>query len=492
MSVNRDEPARLIFERSHPGHCRQCLSGAVAGVRPLADLFGPGQLRASPPELPEVAETDVVRHYTNLSLKNYGVDNGPYPLGSCTMKYNPKVNEDMAALPGFAGVHPLQDPDTAQGCLCLMHELENMLSAICGTARFTLQPAAGAHGELTGLLMIRAYHQSRGDTARKVMIIPDSAHGTNPASAMMVGYTVREIHANASGTVDIEALKSGAGPGYGGLHADQSEYARPIRHRHRGNRPARARGRRPALLRRRQRQRHPHAVAPRRHGLRRGPPQPAQDLQHAAWRRAAPVPARSASASGWRRSCPARRSRSKRCLDGSDHYVLQPGGPLSIGRVRAFYGNFGMLVRAYAYILATGAEGLRQVSEAAVTHANYLLHRVRPYFDVPSDQPVLHEFVLSGSRQKALGCSTLDIAKRIIDYGFYPPTIYFPLTVKEAMMFEPTETESRESLDALADAMIAIAHEAETTPELLHDAPHGAPISRPDELRAARSPILHG
>lgn len=508
MLANQNEPVRLIFERSRPGRSRAYLSreGAEAisgtGVKnnaetaagatsPLAGLFAPGMLRESPPDLPEVSETEVVRHYTALSLKNYGVDNGPYPLGSCTMKYNPKVNEDMAALPGFAGVHPLQDPETAQGCLRLMHELEDMLCQVCGTDRFTLQPAAGAHGELTGLLMIRAYHESRGDTARKVMIIPDSAHGTNPASAMMVGYAVKEIRSSADGTVDIEALKAALGPDTAGFMLTNpntlglfetgiAEIARLV-HEAGGllyydgaNANAILMQTRPGDMGFDVVHLNLHKTFSTPHGGGGPGAGPVGVCEQLAPFLPGPV------------------IQKEILPDGCAHYTLAPAGPLSIGRVRAFYGNFGMLVRAYAYIRAYGAEGLKQVSEAAVTHANYLLHRVRPYYDVPFNQPILHEFVLSGSRQKALGCSTLDIAKRIIDYGFYPPTVYFPLTVKEAMMVEPTETESRESLDALADAMIAIAHEAETQPELLHEAPHGTPVSRPDELRAARTPILRG
>lgn len=483
---SKNEEARLIFERSQPGHSRDYLPAPESNTSSLNSLFSAGQLRETPPDLPEVAENEVVRHYTNLSLKNYGVDNGMYPLGSCTMKYNPKVNEDMAALPGFAGVHPLQDPDTAQGCLQLMSELEELLCQICGTARFTLQPAAGAHGELTGLLMIRAYHESRGDTARNVMIIPDSAHGTNPASAMMVGYKVREIHTNERGTVDIEALRAAVGPDTAGLMLTnpntlglfETEIAEIASLVHDAGGLLYFDGA------------NANAIL-----MQTRPGDMGFDVVHLNLHKTFSTPhGGGGPGAGPVGVCealvpflpgPVVRKRDEK-------YVFESPGPLSIGRVRSYYGNFGMLVRAYTYIRAYGAAGLKRVSEAAVTHANYLLHRVRPYYDVPFDEPVLHEFIISGTRQKARGSSTLDIAKRIIDYGFYPPTVYFPLTVKEAMMVEPTETETRETLDAFADAMIAIAKEAEETPELLHEAPHNTPVSRPDELRAARKPILRG
>ena len=494
MSVGKMEPACLIFEKSLHGHGRDYLGSCDVPAESMVSLFGSDLLREAAPDLPEVAENEVVRHYNALSRKNYGVDTGPYPLGSCTMKYNPKVNEDAAALPGFAGVHPLQDPETAQGCLELMHELEEMLCAICGTARFTLQPAAGAHGELTGLMMIRAYHQSRSDTARKVMIIPDSAHGTNPASAMMVGFTVREIRSNSDGMVDIDALKSALGPDTAGFMltnpntlglfecqiaeiADLVHEAGGLLYYDGANANAILMQSRPGDMGFDVVHLNLHKTFSTPHGGGGPGAGPVGVCERLVPFLPSPVVNRSIV----------------RDASGSNTvYSLDSAGPLSIGRVRAFNGNFGMLVRAYAYIRSHGAPGLKVVSEAAVTNANYLLHRIRPYFDLPFDQPVLHEFVLSGVRQKEKGCSTLDMAKRLIDYGFYPPTVYFPLTVKEAMMFEPTETESLDSLDDLADAMTAIAQEVLDNPDLLHDAPHDTPVSRPDELKAARNPILHG
>ncbi len=492
MSVGREDPAVLIFEKSVPGRCRDYLGPCDVPEQALDALFPGDLMRPEPVSLPEVAENEVVRHYVALSRKNYGVDTGPYPLGSCTMKYNPKVNEDVASLPGFAGIHPLQDPSTAQGCLKLMHELERMLCAICGTARFTLQPAAGAHGELTGLMMIKAYHESRGDKARKVMIIPDSAHGTNPASAMMTGFTVLQIRSNAEGMVDIDELREAVGPDTAGfmltnpntlgLFERQITEIAKLVHDAGGllyydgaNANAILMQSRPGDMGFDVVHLNLHKTFSTPHGGGGPGAGPVGVCQKLVPFLPSPVV-----------NC---RSLDKK---GNSTYSLESAGPLSIGRVRAFNGNFGMLVRAYAYILSHGAAGLKAVSEAAVTNANYLLHRLRPYFDLPFNQPILHEFVLSGSRQKEAGCSTLDMAKRLIDYGFYPPTVYFPLTVKEAMMIEPTETESRESLDDLADALIAIAGEVREQPDLLHDAPHNTPVSRPDELRAARNPILHG
>lgn len=495
MSIGRIEPAQLIFEKSLPGHSRDFLGACDVPVQPLEHLISADLLRGVPLELPSVAENEVVRHFVALSRKNYGVDTGPYPLGSCTMKYNPKINEDAAAMPGFAGVHPLQDPETAQGCLQLMSELEEMLCKICGMSRFTLQPAAGAHGELTGLMMIRAYHESRGDTARKVIIIPDSAHGTNPASAMMAGFTVREIHSNRDGMVDVKELKAALGKDTAGFmltnpntlglfEKNISEIARLI-HQAGGllyydgaNANAILMQSRPGDMGFDVVHLNLHKTFSTPHGG--GGPGAGPVGVHERLVPFLPSPLVN--------KIPI----SENTAHNAFRYALESAGPRSIGRVRAFNGNFGMLVRAYAYIRAHGTDGLKVVSEAAVTNANYLLHLIRPYFDLPFDQPIMHEFVLSGSRQKEFGCSTLDMAKRLIDYGFYPPTIYFPLIVKEAMMFEPTETESRKSLDDLAAVMIAIAQEVIENPDLLHNAPYDAPISRPDELRAARNPILHG
>lgn len=478
------KPARLIFEYdSQPAPTR--LFFAPDTDDDLSALLGAENLRAAPAEIPDLAENKVVRHYTELSRKNYGVDSGPYPLGSCTMKYNPKVHEELAALPGFAGVHPLQGPAGTQGCLQLMADLEKALCAICGVARMTFHPAAGAHGELTGLLLIKAWHRSRGDSRRRIIIVPDSAHGTNPASAAMVGYEVREIRSGPDGMIDVEALRAALSDETAGLMltnpntlglfeknittiADMVHEAGGLLYYDGANINAILMQARPGDMGFDIVHLNLHKSFSTPHGGGGPGAGPVGVCEQLVPFLPAPVLTRAS--------------------DGT--WFLDDNRPQSIGRIHSFQGNFAILVRAWAYILANGAPGLREVSEAAVANARYLLERLRPAYDVPYTEPCLHEFVISGTRQKASGCSTLDIAKRLIDYGFHPPTVYFPLTVKEAMMFEPTESEDRESLDALADAMLAIAGEVESDPALLHDAPHGTPIGRPDELRAARQPVL--
>lgn len=478
-------PVRLIFEHPSSDSPQQLIPQLDVPETDLAQILGAANLRAEAPGLPDLAEPQVVRHYTALSIKNYGVDSGPYPLGSCTMKYNPKVQEDLASLPGFSGVHPLQDPATTQGCLRLMANLEKQLAAICGVSRVTMQPAAGAHGELTGLLLIKAWHQNRGDHNRKVMIVPDSAHGTNPASASMVGFEVREIKSGPDGLIDLAALREALSPETAGLMltnpntlglfekdirliADLVHEAGGLLYYDGANINAILMQTRPGDMGFDVVHLNLHKTFSTPHGgggPGAGPVGVSERLVPFL-----PAPVLSENP------------------DGSLYF--DSNRPLSVGRIRSFYGNFGVLVRAYAYILANGASGLREVSEAAVANANYLLQRLRPAYNLTHDRTCMHEFVIDGTWQKELGCSTLDIAKRLIDYGYHPPTIYFPLTVREAMMFEPTETEDQAGLDGLADAMLAIAAEARTSPELLHEAPHTTPVSRPDELRAARQPIL--
>ncbi len=476
---------QLIYDYNAPP--RQSRLIAPSGFEPanLHDVLGSRNLRTDDLKVPDLAESQVVRHYTRLSTRNFGVDSGPYPLGSCTMKYNPKVHEELASLPGFAGVHPLQDPADSQGCLQLIHDLERQLCCVCGTARMTFQPAAGAHGELTGLLMIRAWHQSRGDDRRKTIIVPDSAHGTNPASATMAGFEVREIRSGADGMVDLEALEAAlddscagmmlTNPNTLGLFEQDIGRICAMVHRAGGLMYYDGANINAILMQ----------VRPGDMGF---------DIVHLNLHKSFSTP----HGGGGPGSGPVGVSQRlvpflpsplvDKAKDGS--YTLDFDRPKSIGRVHPHFGNFLVLVKAHAYLLANGATGLREVSEAAVTNAAYLLQKLKGAYDLPVDQPCLHEFVLSGNRQKAMGTSTLDIAKRLIDYGFHPPTIYFPLTVKEAMMFEPTETEDRAGLDALAAAMLAIAEEVRSDPQLLQDAPHMTPISRPDEIKAARQPIL--
>lgn len=485
--MNTDAPVKLIFEYEGQETTGRLLPADDSAPMDLAAVLGSDNLRPAPPEIPNLAENQVVRHYTRLSDKNFGVDNGPYPLGSCTMKYNPKVHEDLAALPGFAGVHPLQIPETTQGCLELLAELEKQLCMICGVDRMTFQPAAGAHGELTGLLLMRAWHLSRNDHKRRTIIIPDSAHGTNPASAAMVGFEIREIRSGPDGLVDRNALEEALDDETAGLMltcpntlglfekdirriADRVHEAGGLLYYDGANINAILMQARPGdmgfdivHLNLHKSFSSPHGGG----GPGAGPIGVASFLEPFL-----PVPVISSTDDG--------------------RLFLDEQRPLSIGRVRGFHASFAVLIRAYAYILANGTSGMREVSEAAVANARYLQSRLSQAFDMPYETPCMHEFVLSASNFKPYGVSAMDVAKRLIDYGFHPPTVYFPLTVKEAMMIEPTESEDRESLDALAEAFLAIAHEAKTRPELLHTAPHNTPVSRPDELRAARQPILRG
>lgn len=480
-----DPDTRLIFEKGGPIRPNRLAAPCDVPATDLAAILGTANLRPQPPDLPDLAEPVVVRHYTALSRLNFGVDSGPYPLGSCTMKYNPKVHEELANLSGFAGAHPWQDPSDIQGCLALMAGLERQLCLICGVERFTFQPSAGAHGELTGLLMIRAYHTNRGDQRRKVMLVPDSAHGTNPASAAMAGFAVRHIASGADGMVDLDRLAEALGDTVAGLmltnpntlglfEKDILTIARMVHDA--GGLLYYDGANINAIL------------------MQARPGDMGFDVVHLNLHKSFGTPHGGGGPGAGPIGVNARLEPYlpgplvSRRPDGS--YCLDSERPLSIGRMRSFHGNFGILVRAYAYILAHGTGGLQEVAEAAVANANYLLRRISPTYDVPYGRSCLHEFVISGIRQKEAGCSTLDMAKRLIDYGLHPPTIYFPLIVKEAMMVEPTETESQDGLEAIAAAFLAIAEEVRSHPEWLHAAPQSTVISRPDELRAARQPIL--
>ena len=479
----------LIFERS--------VSGRRALTFPRlteAEREGPLPLPAEycadeAPDLPEVSELDVIRHYTRLSQQNYSVDTHFYPLGSCTMKYNPRLCEKVAALDGFAGLHPLLPQlrggaALTQGALEVLWHSGELLNELTGMAGFTLQPMAGAHGELTGMLLIAAYHRARGDT-RRTVLIPDSAHGTNPASAAMVGYSIVAVGTDADGNVDLDDFKARLTPDTAAvmltcpstLGALRDPRARTGRHR--------PRQRHPALLRRRQPQRHDGTRPPRRPRLRCGTPQRPQDLgtPHGgggpgAYRRRqggllpflpAPIVTRSA--------------------DGT--FALDYDRPQSIGYIAPFYGNFGVMLRAYAYMLHLGGNGLREAADHAVLNANYLRVRLQEAFDIPYNRICMHEVLLSAGRQhKTGGIRALDFAKGLIDAGFHPPTIYFPLIVHEAMMIEPTETESKATLDAFADALLRLARLAETDPGAFATMPESTHISRVDETRAARSMVL--
>lgn len=473
----------LIFELSVPGRIAASLPEADVPPVPLEAIVGAQQLRREPAALPEVSELDLVRHYTRLSQRNYAIDVGFYPLGSCTMKYNPKVNEDAARLAGFARLHPNTPVSLAQGALELLWELEQMLCEISGMDRVTYQPAAGAHGELTALMMIRAYHEDRGERRTRV-IVPDSAHGTNPASAAMCGFTVVTVPSDARGNIDHAALRRAAdgsvaalmltNPNTLGLFEEGITEVADIVH---------GCG---ALL----------YLDGANFNAVLGVTRPGDqgfDVMHMNVHKTFSTP----HGGGGPGAGPVA---VKRALQPylpaptieryGDRFGLDYERPKTVGRVRAFNGNFGMFVRAYAYLRAYGPL-LRQVSEAAVLNANYLLARLRPFFDVPYDRVCMHEFVLSGRRQKAQhGVSTRDLAKRLLDYGFHAPTIYFPLIVDEAIMIEPTETESRQTLDAFADALVRVAEECATDPEMVRTAPHQTPVTRLDEVAAARNPNL--
>jgi len=482
----------LIYEISRPGrmgvHLPEC-------DVPQATL--PEEYLRRDLNLPEVSEVDLIRHYVRLSQLNHGVDKGFYPLGSCTMKYNPKVNEEAAKLPGFVHTHPYQPIDTVQGNLFVMFYLQEFLKEISGFQAVSLQPAAGAHGELAGVLMIRAYHESRGDHQRTRMLIPDSAHGTNPASTTMAGYATVKIASDERGNVDLDSLRAQCddtvaglmltNPNTLGLFEEQVQEISLLVHECGGllygdgaNLNAILGIVKPAELGFDVMHFNLHKTFATPHGG--GGPG------------AGPVGANELLGEYLPGPVVVEEVLGEGCQPGDEveesyHYHLQMPAS-SIGRLKAFYGNFGVCLKAYTYIRMLGAKGLRQVSEDAVLNANYLLTRLRDIYPLPYDRTCMHEFVLSGSLPDAPGIHTVDIAKRLMDFGFHPPTIYFPLIVPEALMIEPTETESKETLDAFADAMIQIAREAKEDPELLQGAPHVTPTARLDEVRAARHPIL--
>ncbi len=483
----------MAEKRLEPQLCDISVKGRQ-GVRfpqpdvPLAPL--PENLTREDLPLPEMSELDVVRHFTHLSQLNYSIDTGFYPLGSCTMKYNPKVNEETARLPGFLYAHPLQPVETVQGALALMYQLQEFLKEIGGFAGMTLQPAAGAHGELTGVLMIRAYHRDRGDTRRDKILIPDSAHGTNPATSAMSGMRVVELKSDPRGNIDLEALKAECDDSLAGLMFTNpntlglfdEHVEEVIRLVHAAGGLVYGDGANlNALL---------GVIRPGDVGF---------DVMHFNLHKTFSTP----HGGGGPGSGPV--GVSARLLDFLPSPVvgiLEEGteeqAPLygfihpakSIGRVKAFNGHLGMMVRAFTYILIYGAEGLPEIAKHAVLNANYLLARLRGTFHVPYDRICMHEFVMEGKWDDAPDVRALDIAKRLMDYKFHPPTNYFPLIVHEALMIEPTETESKETLDAFVDALIKIASEAHDVPELLRSAPHDTPVGRLDEVKAAKELVL--
>lgn len=478
-------PEPLIYDISSPGRVGFTLPDSDV---PEAEL-PQGLVRQELP-LPEVAENEVIRHFVRLSQLNYGVDTGFYPLGSCTMKYNPKVNEDMARLPGFAMTHPLQHEDTVQGNLVLMYSLQEWLKEIGGFAGVSLQPAAGAHGELTGILIIRAYHQARGDHERNVILIPNSAHGTNPASTSMSGMEVVEVPSDARGNVDLEALKAQCGdriaglmltnPNTLGLFEEHVQEVVELIHECGGLIYGDGANMN-ALL---------GVVRPGDLGF---------DVMHYNLHKTFSTP----HGGGGPGSGP---------VGVAEHLVDFLPGPIvdiveegdddipplyglvmptqSIGRVKAFHGHFGMMVRAYTYMRIQGKQGLRDISDHAVLNANYLRILLRDTYNIPYDRICMHEFVAEGRWDDAPDIRALDISKRLMDYGYHPPTNYFPLIVHEALMIEPTESESMRVLDGFAEAMKQIAQEAHQQPELLHAAPTTTPFGRLDEVQAAKQLVL--
>ncbi len=479
---------KLIFELSSPGRYAYSLPECdVPEADPAAHLPA-AHLRRSPAELPEVSEVDVIRHYSRLSQMNYGVDTNFYPLGSCTMKYNPKINEDMARLPGFLRLHPLTPEAQSQGALQLMFELARDLAEISGMDEVSLQPAAGAQGELTGILMIRAYHRSRGDIERDEVLVPDSSHGTNPATATMAGFRTVTIPSAPDGGVDVDKFRAALGPRTAAvmitnpstLGLFESRIGELLEAVHAAGALAYMDG---ANL---------NAILGRFK-----PGEAGFDVMHFNVHKTFSTPhgggGPGAGPVGVGEALVPFLPTPRVLRDDDGTFRLERTGerPSSIGRLRSFVGNTGVLVRAYTYIRAHGASGLREVSDDAVLAANYLKHRLAGTFDLPYDRPCKHEFVASAAGLKArTGVRTLDIAKRLIDFGFHPPTIYFPLIVEEGMLIEPTETESVETLDAFAEALIAIAAEAEASPETVKSAPQTAPVKRLDEAAAARHPNL--
>jgi len=444
-----------------------------------------GELR-SDCDLPELSQLDVARHYLKLSQRNFGVDSGFYPLGSCTMKFNPKINEQVARLPGFAELHPLQEPETVQGNLALMFELQQWLAEIGGFAGVSLQPAAGAHGEFTGLLMMRAYHRERGDLKRTRILIPDSAHGTNPASTTMAGFTAVELPSDERGNVDPGAVRVACDDSVAGIMITnpntlglfEEHLTEVVQLVHACGGLVYGDG---ANM---------NAVA----GVAR-PGDFGFDVMHYNLHKTFSTP----HGGGGPGSGPVGVSTRlteflpgpvvelMRDADGARYVLAVPAK--SIGRVSTYFGNFGMFVRAYAYIRQHGAKGLRANSEHAVLNANYMRVKLRDTFAVPFDRINMHEFVCRGTIE-GTGVRALDVSKRLLDYGFHPPTNYFPLIVPEALMIEPTETEAKPTLDAFVTAMQAIAKEAQSDPALVKSAPHDTPVKRLDEVKAARELVL--
>jgi glycine dehydrogenase subunit 2 len=512
MRNTRD--TKLLFELSETGRRAHRLPACDVPERPIGELVPANMLAAEPPALPELSEPQVVRHFANLSQLNMSVDTHFYPLGSCTMKYNPKRNERVARMPGFADLHPYQPESTIQGMLQMLYELQEYLKEISGLDACSLQPAAGAHGELTALWVAAAYFRDRGEHRTKVLV-PDSAHGTNPASATMAGFTAVTVKTLASGALDMDDLTRHlddkvavfmiTNPNTVGIFepnmraiADKVHQAGGLVYLDGANMNAILGIARPGDFGADMQHYNPHKTFSGPHGGGGPGAGPICVREKLAPYLPAPIVVKVKSQESRDKSRTVKRQESRDesrnsisssppALD-SPLLTLDYNRPQSIGRVRAFFGNVGVLLRAYCYIRTHGPDGLRRVSENAVLNANYLLSRVKHFLPVPQGDRCMHEFVASASKLKSeKGIAAMDIAKRLLDFGFHAPTVYFPLSVKEAIMIEPTETESKETLDAFAETLFNVIGEA---PDVLHEAPHSTSISRPDEVRAARQPVL--
>jgi glycine dehydrogenase subunit 2 len=480
--MDKNQSTELLFEMSRPGRRTQRLPACDVPTGDAASLLPADALADTPPPLPEVGEIDLVRHFVNLSTKNMSIDTNFYPLGSCTMKYNPKRHERLASLPGMADIHPLQIDESSQGMLHLLWEMQNILAEIAGLDAVSLQPAAGAQGELTALLVAHAYFKDRGEEKRNRILIPDSAHGTNPASAAIAGFDTVSIKSNERGRVDLDDLKAKlddraavfmiTNPNTIGLFDEQIATITELVHQAGGlvyldgaNMNAILGVTRPGDFGADMMHYNVHKTFTGPHGAGGPGSGPIAVRQMLVAYLPAPLVAKN-----------------------GEQFYLDYDRPKSIGRVRSFFGNIGILVRGYCYIRTLGPQGLREVSENAVLNANYLLSRVKDVYEVPHGDRCMHEFVASARNlRRERKISAMDIGKRLLDYGYHAPTVYFPLVVPEALMIEPTETESKETLDAFADTLRKIRDE---DPNYLHEAPHTLAISRPDEVKAAKEPVL--
>ena len=470
----------LLFEKSTPGHGCDIFPACDVPVTALPEALA----RKSALPLPELSETEISRHYTALANRAHGVNNGFYPLGSCTMKYNPRVNEEAAAQPGFTQLHPLQPVETVQGALEVIHTAEKMLCEITGMDGMTFQPAAGAHGEYTGLLLIRKYHQSRGDTARTKIIVPDSAHGTNPASATMAGFKVVSVPSNEQGGVDLDALRKAVGPDTAGLMLTNPNTVGLFD---------------PNILEITQ-------IIHDAGGLcyydganlnaimgHVRPGDTGFDCVHLNLHKTFSTPHGGGGPGSGPVGCKAMLAQflPSPHVEEKDGKFVFATPEHTMGQVRSFYGNFLVVMKALAYLITLGKEGIPEASAGAVLNANYLMKQLAGAYDMSYDTQCMHEFVMTlQGLAHDTGVTAMDVAKRLLDFGMHPPTMYFPLIVHEALMVEPTETESMETLDEAARVFLDILAEAKTDAESLHHAPHDCPIGRPDEVTAARSPIL--